>query len=535
MDSYENENLNGEGMDTQHQQDPQPAAQYDAQPHSESALEPEAKPESQSQYSGMYSNSGVGRKESPFADSPYVMSHRPQETAYDQPASDTPQSASEKPEKKNKQKRSGSIWRGAAAVVLALILVAGSCGVTVVLVNDHWEGKTAQMTLEMNQKFSALESKLNEYANTIEQVSSDVNNSAGSMVTVMPGGALTPRQVYNKNVQSVVLIHSQVTSYAFGQAVNGISAGSGFILTEDGYVVTNYHVIEGATSVSVTIYDGTEYPATVVGSDATNDMAVLKVEAQGLPAVTIGSSDELNVGDQVVAIGNPLGELTSTMTVGYVSAKDRDVTTDGNTINMIQTDAAINSGNSGGPLFNMQGEVVGITTAKYSGSSSSGATIEGIGFAIPIDDVTDMISDLMEYGYVTGAYLGVSVYSVDENTAKMYNFPMGSLVDSIVSGSCAEKAGIQPKDIIVAVGEYEVTSNTDLTRALRKFDAGDASTITVYRSGQKVVLNITFDEKPQTDPNAATTEPSGQSQMPSDGSYEEWYNYFAPFFGGGNG
>ncbi len=523
MDNYENENLNGEGMDTQPQQEPKPGVPYDAQPQPEPGVEPEIRSEPQPQYSGVYSHSGVGRKESPFADSPYVISHQPQEAVHGE-------TAEEKHEKNHKRAKSGGIWRGIVAAVLVLMLVAGSCGVTAVLVNDHWEEKTAQMTADVNQKISDLESKLNENASAIEQVSSDVSNSAGAMVTVMPGGALTPRQVYNKNVQSVVLIHSQVTSYAYGQATNGTSAGSGFIVTEDGYVVTNYHVIEGATSVSVTTYDGTEYPATVVGSDATNDMAVLKVEAQGLPAVTIGSSDELNVGDQVVAIGNPLGELTSTMTVGYVSAKDRDVTTDGNTINMIQTDAAINSGNSGGPLFNMQGEVVGITTAKYSGASSSGATIEGIGFAIPIDDVADMISDLMEYGYVTGAYLGVSVYSVDEDTAKMYNFPMGSLVDSIVAGSCAEKAGIQPKDIIVAVGEYEVTSNTDLTRALRKFDAGDTSTITVYRSGQKVVLNITFDEKPQTDPNA--TEPSGQNQMPSDGSYEEWYNYFAPFFGG---
>ena len=197
---------------------------------------------------------------------------------------------------------------------------------------------------------------------------------------------------------------------------------------------------------------------------------------------------------------------------------------------MIQTDAAINSGNSGGPLFNMQGEVVGITTAKYSGSTSSGASIEGIGFAIPIDDVMDLVDDLMEYGYVTNqAYLGVYLEEMDANVAQAYGLPSGPRVQSVVEGSCAETAGIQAGDIIIGLGDQEVSSYSDLTYALRNFKAGDTTTIQVYRSGQELTLNITLDEKTVENDPSQTEQPSGE--MPEDGSYEEWYNYFAPFFG----
>lgn len=174
--------------------------------------------------------------------------------------------------------------------------------------------------------------------------------------------------------------------------------------------------------------------------------------------MSIGNSDDLEVGDQVAAIGNPLGELTSTQTVGYVSAKDRSVNTDGTIINMLQTDAAINSGNSGGPLFNMNGEVVGITTAKYSGSTSSGASIEGIGFAIPINDVMKLVDDLMEYGYITGqAYLGVTINSkdLDASTAAAYGLPVGARVESVTEGSCAQKAGLQAGDDHYCAGRPE--------------------------------------------------------------------------------
>ena len=248
-----------------------------------------------------------------------------------------------------------------------------------------------------------------------------------------------------------------------------------------------------------------------------------------LQPVTLGKSDDLIVGDQVVAIGNPLGELTSTLTVGYISAKERDVSTSGVAINMLQTDAAINSGNSGGPLFNMKGEVIGITSAKYSGTSSSGATIEGIGFAIPIDDVRSMLTDLMEYGYITGAYLGVMVGDVNPEAVQYYGVPMGAYVSEVSPGYCAEKGGIQAKDIITDVGGHPVEGLSDLTRALRNFKAGDTVQITVYRAGQTITLTVTLDEKPQDTEEPTPDVPSGN--MPENGNYDEWYEYFYPYFG----
>ncbi|MBR3973175.1 MAG: trypsin-like peptidase domain-containing protein [Oscillospiraceae bacterium] len=471
-----------------------------------------------------YSGAGAGRKESPFADSPYVMNHTRQNSYQSQ--YDSSYMPPVEPPKK-KKKRSGSmVWKGVVAGLLAVALVASGCGITAALVNNYWENRTEELVGQVQVQIRDLQ----------DQIIANANASAGNSVsgTVQLLEGLTPGQVYARNVKSVVLISSTVTESYFGQTASGTSSGSGFVLTEDGYVVTNHHVVEGASSISVTMSDGTVHPAQLVGSDSTNDVAVLKMDATGLQAVALGSSTDLIVGDQVVAIGNPLGELTSTMTVGYVSAKDRDVTTDNKTINMIQTDAAINSGNSGGPMFNMNGEVIGITTAKYSGESASGASIEGIGFAIPIDDVMPLIDDLINYGYVTGAYLGVMVSDMDAETASYYGLPVGAYVQEAVEGFCAKAAGVQAKDIIVAVGENEVNSVSDLTRALRKFKAGDTTTITVFRSGSKVVLDITLDEKPQ-DTNTQQPVNPDSSQMPQNGSYDEWYNYFAPFFGGGNG
>ena len=419
--------------------------------------------------------SGPVRKESPFAHSPYEMNFD-FEPHYE---------AKPKKVKKVKKVRSGRGKRVLAAVA-ALALLVGSCAVTATVVNNRWEKKTKVLEQSINQKLNDLQSQV------------DAAKRASGVTVVDSLGNMSAGSVYNQNVQSVVLIKCQVagTSY-FGQSTTGTSTGTGFIISEDGYLVTNYHVVEGATSINVITYNDTTYSAVLVGKDKTNDVAVLKVEASDLPHVTLGSSTELAVGDQVVAIGNALGNLTATLTVGYVSAKDRDVTTEGNTINMIQTDAAINSGNSGGPLFNMKGEVVGITTAKYSGSSSSGASIEGIGFAIPIDDVASMIDDLIHYGYVTGAYLGVMVSDMDKESADYYGMPLGAYVAEVTPGYAAERAGLKVKDIIVALGDHQVTSVSDLTRALRNFSAGDTTTVTVYRNGEKLQLKITLDEKPQ--------------------------------------
>ena len=379
----------------------------------------------------------------------------------------------------------------------------------------------------VRQQLAELQEQLLE----LEQAQTGMSISGSPMSSV---GGMSPSQVYAMNVNSVVAISNQSTTNVWGQVSETASSGTGFIISADGYILSNYHVVEGAKKLTVITYMGDEYEARLVGYDQMNDVSILKIEATNLEPVTIGSSDDLIVGDQVVAIGNPLGELTSSLTVGYISAKDRTINTDGNLINMMQTDAAINPGNSGGPLFNMKGEVIGITTAKYSGSTGSGASIEGIGFAIPINDVMAMTEDLIAHGYLTNqAYLGVSVMDLDGTTASMYSLPMGSYVQSVVEGSCAEKAGIQPKDIIIRVGGYAVEGNSTLQSALRKFKAGETTTITVYRAGAELELTITFDERPQ-DPDAAQQpqEPQQSGEMPNSGSYEDWYNYFFPFFGG---
>lgn len=405
--------------------------------------------------------------------------------------------------------------RKAVSAVLALALVAGSCGLTYAAVNNKWEDKMQEATASI----SSMQQQLGALGNSGSVSATNVTYA------VSPEGAQTPRMVYENNAKSVVAVSSTVQTNYYGQTRQGTSTGSGFIISDDGYVVTNHHVVEGATDVTVTLSTGDEYTAKVIGSDSLNDVALLKVEATGLPAVKLGSSDKLAIGDMVCAIGNPLGSLTATLTVGYVSGKDRQVTTDNSTINMIQTDAAINSGNSGGPLFNMYGEVVGITSAKYSGTTSSGASIEGISFAIPIDDVMSIIDDLQEYGYVTGAYLGVTVTDTDAAAAKLYGMPTGAYVNSVEDGGAADRAGVQPKDIIIGLGDTDISNRTELTRVLRRFKAGD-TTITVIRSGERMTMDITLDEKPRdTQSSSSTVEPT----QPQNGDYDEWYKFF---FGG---
>ena len=250
---------------------------------------------------------------------------------------------------------------------------------------------------------------------------------AVTVANVPSATALTPAQVYAANVDACVGITVSTTTNVFGYTTTAAATGSGFVITRDGYIVTNHHVIEEAAKdktvpITVSFQNGESYKAKLVGSEADNDVAVLKIEAQGLTPVVLGDSDKLVVGEAVYAIGNPLGELTYSLTDGLVSALDRVITTgSGNnatSLNMLQTNCAINSGNSGGPLFNAYGEVIGITTAKMSSSGSS-ASVEGLGFAVPINDVKAIIKDLIEHGYVTGKpYMGVQISSVSELDAK---------------------------------------------------------------------------------------------------------------------
>ncbi len=378
------------------------------------------------------------------------------------------------------------------AAILA-VAVASSCltGLFYTIRLTAQEKRTEQTLTQLQQQIKDLQEELNDKSFTGN------GNSVSGSENTNPEGGMTPGQLYAKAVHSVVAITNETVMGNGGQVSTGTSSGSGFILTSDGYIVTNYHVVENATNLTVTTYDGTNYRAELKGYDATNDLAVLKIDAARLEPVVLGSSDDLIVGDQVAVIGNPLGDLTATLTVGYISAKDRVISTDGSLINMLQTDAAVNPGNSGGPIFNMKGEVVGIITAKYSGLTNSGATIEGIGFAIPLDDVAKKIDDLVKYGYVTGAYLGVLVHDMDREAAAYYGLPYGVYVTGTTQGFCAEKAGVRAKDIIIGLGDNVISSMNDLTRALQKYQGGEQTTVTVWRAGMEIVLDITLDEKPK--------------------------------------
>ena len=427
-------------------------------------------------------------------------------------APDAPQEPKKKKEKKS---------RKGLYIILAAALVVVGCVTTGLVCSSVWLDRMDAQAQNFNNRLDVLQKQVDALYHT--------GGNAGAAVS--QDGFLTPGQVYAANMKAVVAVTSTVQEAGFFGYNEYESFGSGFLISEDGYVVSNYHVVEGAKSFNVITYDDQSYPAQLIGYDATNDIALLKIEGEALPCVTIGSSDALVVGDQVAAVGNPLGELTSTLTVGYISAKDRIITTDGTAINMLQTDAAINSGNSGGHLFNMKGEVVGITTAKYSGTSSSGASIEGIGFAIPIDDVYGMLEDLQNHGYITGAYLGVMVRDVDDN-GKSYGLPAGVYIEGVEQNSAAEKAGIKQGDIITELGGYKVTCMTDLSRALRKFRPGDTTTVTVYRNGQQVYLNVTLDEKPREE-QAADPSQEGTVMMPGDEGFEDWYEDFIRRYYGG--
>ena len=363
--------------------------------------------------------------------------------------------------------------------------------------------------------------------------------SAVSLANVDGKTVLSAEEVYASNLESVVGVNGNVTTNVWGQTVKNAVSGSGFVISSNdtsSYILTNYHVIDGVTDITVFFSDGKSYDATLVGGEEENDIAVLKIEQGGLRPVVLGDSDAINVGENVYAIGNPLGELTFTFTGGYVSSKDRAVTmSDGTVINMIQTDTAINSGNSGGPLFDKYGQVVGIVSAKLSSSgSSSEASVEGLGFAIPINDVKDMVTSIMENGYVTGKpNVGVLINAVDESVQR-YGVPAGVEIMAILDGSCAQKAGLQEGDIITAVGDTQVTSETQLQSAVKEYKAGDTVAFTIYRDGNTSTVNVTLDEDNQERQDAMdqlseeyTQQQQSQSQSQQGGNY--YYNF--PFGG----
>lgn len=331
--------------------------------------------------------------------------------------------------------------------------------------------------------------------------------SALNVAVVNNGEKLSASEIYTANVNSTVGITTSINTNYFGYKTTAAASGSGFIITSNGYIVTNYHVIEDASEIKVTTYDNESYEAELVGYDESNDIAVLKIDETGLTPVVLGDSEQMNVGDSVVAIGNPLGELTFSLTTGSVSALNRKITINNTAMNLIQTDCAINSGNSGGALFNSYGEVIGITNAKYSGGSSS-ASIDNIGFAIPIDSVRGIITSIIEKGYIEKPYIGVAVYPVSGNRGTV-----GLAIDSVEDDSPADIADLKADDIITAVNGVKVTDSSSLSEVISQGKEGDVVTLTVYRDEEVLEIKVTLGVR-QQDAHARKEEPDTRSGYP---------------------
>ena len=298
--------------------------------------------------------------------------------------------------------------------------------------------------------------------------------------------ALCLQDIYSSVIDSVVSISSMTSS--------GTSSGTGIIMSSDGYVITNHHVITGALVISVLTNDNQEFEAALVGSDEMSDLAVLKIDARGLQAAEFGDSSKLRVGDSVVAIGDPLGvQLRGTMTNGIISAINRDLTVGDRTMTLIQTNAALNNGNSGGPLINCYGQVIGINTVKMSSYYTATASVEGLGFAIPISVAKPIIDELIENGYVAGRpAIGISGDSLPSYYRTYYRLPEGVYVTSVNEGSDAKAKGIREGDIVTAINGERISSIDELNTVKNQYAAGDEVTLTVYRSGTYYEVTVTL-------------------------------------------
>ena len=397
----------------------------------------------------------------------------------------------------------------AVALVLACLIVGGGAGAGGAALYGHLSGGTGGTTIYEAQ----------------------TPLSAVNVSSVPSGSPMSAAEIYAANVGATVGITVDVvTTNWWGMTTSGAAAGSGFVITEDGYIVTNYHVInvQGAQTITVAMYDGTTYPAEVVGFDESHDLAVLKIDASGLQTVVLGDSDSLVVGEPVAAIGNPLGELTFSLTTGVISALDRTVTMDSGTVmDLLQTDCAINSGNSGGPLFNEYGEVIGITNAKYSSNGNGQASIDNIGFAIPIDQVKDLITQLIETGEIVQPYLGVGVRTVSAE-GQQYGVPAGAYVATVEEGGPAAQAGVQVGDVITALNGDAVTTQQELTSLKSRYQPGDTVTLTVDRDGESLELDVVLGTTPEEDSQPAV-QPSASIQ--EDDNDSGWYNGWPFGFG----
>ena len=372
--------------------------------------------------------------------------------------------------------------------------------------------------------------------------SSTARGEAVAFNLAAPGGSyMDPEDIYDLACRQTVSVACEVNSVnAFGQLASSAVTGSGFIITGDGYILTNFHVVEAAyhagRTVSVTLYGGEVFDAEIVGCEEDNDVAVLKIKKNGLSSVCIGDSESLTVGENVYAVGHPLGELAYTMTAGIVSALDRSINVEsGKSVHMFQVDAAINSGSYGGPIYNSRGEVIGMATTKYGSTG-----IEGLGFAIPISDAAGFASQIIKYGYVPGKPdMGITVSELSARAAAYYGVTGGVYVSSADEAGCAAKAGIERGDIIVAIDGADVDDGLSYTDALRSHAAGDTVIVDVSRGGEKLSFTVTLDEyRPLSSAERAKQAEQQQQELQdrsvwdydydSDGGFFSWFESLFP-------
>lgn len=448
-------------------------------------------------YSNNYQNPNTNAYDN-YQSNGYTAQNQQSQNVYNsQPYGTAPNhSANAKPPKAKKPKRQRKpISRGGIAIALAVTMVF-SCGL------GFGGGYLA------NKVNTSTSGSLN---------ITKTSNSGTTTTASSTSKANSTSEIVKKTADSVVEISTEsVVTGSFAQQYVQQGAGSGVIISQDGYILTNNHVINGANSVKVRLRDSTEYDATIVGSDSDNDIALLKVNATGLSPATFGDSNSLAVGDYVVAIGNPLGELGGTVTDGIISALARKVTIEDTQMTLLQTNAQVNPGNSGGGLFNANGELVGIVNAKQSATE-----VEGIAFAIPINNVLDILSDLKEYGYVTGKVdLGIDFTDItSDETAFYYGVNQtGCYVLSVDSGSNAEKAGVTRGDLVTKVNDTDVSSSSDITAALEKAEVGDTVTFTVSRRGTSKTISFVLEEYVPAVSNSQITNGSQKSTTPTSDS-----------------
>lgn len=448
-------------------------------------------------YSNNYQNPNTNAYDN-YQSNGYTAQNQQSQNVYNsQPYGTAPNhSANAKPPKAKKPKKQRKpISRGGIAIALAVTMVF-SCGL------GFGGGYFA------NKVNTSTSGSLN---------ITKTSNSGTTTTASSTSKANSTSEIVKKTADSVVEISTEsVVTGSFAQQYVQQGAGSGVIISQNGYILTNNHVINGANSVKVRLRDGTEYDATIIGSDSDNDIALLKVNATGLSPATFGDSNSLAVGDYVVAIGNPLGELGGTVTDGIISALARKVTIEDTQMTLLQTNAQVNPGNSGGGLFNANGELVGIVNAKQSATE-----VEGIAFAIPINNVLDILSDLKEYGYVTGKVdLGIDFTDItSDETAFYYGVNQtGCYVLSVDSGSNAEKAGVTRGDLVTKVNDTDVSSSSDITTALEKAEVGDTVTFTVSRRGTSKTISFVLEEYVPAVSNSQITNGSQKSTTPTSDS-----------------